>query len=104
MFDMTLGEASLGEILRRQIELQQEYSARAVRELVLVSKQLMYFERYARELAPDYNMARDLFLVSNIFPEEVARACAARGITLPGDDVPNVRPPGRAVPPAPRRG
>jgi len=104
MFDMTLGEASLAEILRRQIELQQEYSARAVRELVLVSKQLMYFERYARELAPDYNMARDLFLVSNIFPEEVARACAARGITLPGDDVPNVRPPGRAVPPAPRRG
>ncbi len=28
MFDMTLGEASLAEILRRQIELQQEYSAR----------------------------------------------------------------------------
>jgi hypothetical protein len=34
-----------------------------------VSKQLMYFERYAKELAPAYNMARDLFLVQNVFPE-----------------------------------
>jgi len=58
---------------------------------VLVSKQLMYFERYAKELAPAYNMARDLFLVQNVFPDEVAAACAGRGITLPDDSVPNVR-------------
>ena len=44
------------------------------RERVLVSKQLMYFERYAKELAPPYNMARDLFLVQNVFPEAVAAA------------------------------
>ena len=60
----------------RQLELQHEYGARAARELVLVSKQLMYFERYAKELAPDYNMARDLFLVQNVFPEPVARLAA----------------------------
>ena len=64
------------------------------RELVLVTKQLLYFERYAKALAPDYNMARDLYLLKNIFPEEVAATCAERGITLPGDDVPNtVAPP-----------
>jgi predicted unusual protein kinase regulating ubiquinone biosynthesis (AarF/ABC1/UbiB family) len=89
MFDMTLGEVSLAQLLRQQIELQQEYGARAVRELVLVSKQLMYFERYAKELAPSYNMARDLFLLQNVFPEEVARACAERGVTLPDDGIPN---------------
>jgi predicted unusual protein kinase regulating ubiquinone biosynthesis (AarF/ABC1/UbiB family) len=90
MFDMTLGEVSLSFVLRRQLELQHEYGARAVRELVLVSKQLMYFERYARELAPDYNMARDVFLMQNIFPEPVARLAAERGISFPDDSVPHV--------------
>jgi predicted unusual protein kinase regulating ubiquinone biosynthesis (AarF/ABC1/UbiB family) len=93
MFDLALGEVTLAEMLRQQVELQQEYSARAVRELVLVSKQLMYFERYAKELAPAYNMARDLFLVQNVFPEAVAAAAAERGITLPDDSVPNVHHP-----------
>ena len=94
MFDMTLGETSLAEMLRQQVELQQEYGARAVRELVLVSKQLMYFERYAKELAPDYNMARDLFLIRNVFPEAVAATAAERGITMPDDSQPNTVAPG----------
>ena len=93
MFDLAIGEVSLAELLRQQVELQREYGARAVRELVLVSKQLMYFERYAKELAPAYNMARDLFLVQNVFPEDVARVVAERGITLPDDSVPLLRPP-----------
>jgi predicted unusual protein kinase regulating ubiquinone biosynthesis (AarF/ABC1/UbiB family) len=93
MFDLALGEVTLAEMLRQQVELQQEYGARAVRELVLVSKQLMYFERYAKELAPAYNMARDLYLVQNVFPEAVSEACAERGITLPDDSLPNVQPP-----------
>jgi predicted unusual protein kinase regulating ubiquinone biosynthesis (AarF/ABC1/UbiB family) len=92
MFDLAIGQVSLAEMLRQQVELQREYGARAARELVLVSKQLMYFERYAQELAPGYTMARDLFLVKNVFPEAVAEACAARGITLPDDTVPNVAP------------
>lgn len=99
MFDMTIGEVSLAALLRQQVELQREYGARSARELVLVSKQLMYFERYAKELAPAYNMARDLFLVQNAFPDDVAAACAERGVTLPDDSVPNVvpSPPARAA-------
>jgi predicted unusual protein kinase regulating ubiquinone biosynthesis (AarF/ABC1/UbiB family) len=92
MLDLKLGEISLAETLRQQIELQQEYGARAVRELMLVTKQMMYFERYAKELAPDYNMSRDLFLVVNIFPAEVARLVVERGLTLPDDSIPNIRP------------
>jgi len=91
MLDLQLGEASLGEMLRQQLELQQEYRVRAVRELMLVTKQLMYFERYAKELAPHYNMGRDLFLVQNIFPTEVARLAEHRELTLPDDSVPNLR-------------
>jgi predicted unusual protein kinase regulating ubiquinone biosynthesis (AarF/ABC1/UbiB family) len=91
MFDMAIGEVSLGELIRQQVELQREYGARAARELVLVSKQLMYFERYAKELAPTYNMARDLFLMRNVFPDEVAKAVAERGLCLPDDSSPNTR-------------
>ncbi len=87
MFDLTLGEAKLADILSQQLELQQEYGARAARELVLVSKQLMYFERYATELAPDYNMARDLYLLRNVFPDDVARVARERGVTFPDDAV-----------------
>jgi predicted unusual protein kinase regulating ubiquinone biosynthesis (AarF/ABC1/UbiB family) len=90
MFDMTLGEVSLSFVLRQQLELQHEYGARAARELVLVSKQLMYFERYAKELAPDYNMARDLFLVRNVFPDPVARLAAERRLRFPDDSVPHL--------------
>jgi predicted unusual protein kinase regulating ubiquinone biosynthesis (AarF/ABC1/UbiB family) len=89
MFDLTLGEAKLADILSQQLELQQEYGARAARELVLVSKQLMYFERYATELAPDYNMARDLFLLRNVFPDDVERVRAERGVTFPDESLPS---------------
>jgi predicted unusual protein kinase regulating ubiquinone biosynthesis (AarF/ABC1/UbiB family) len=95
MFDLTLGESKLADILAQQLELQEEYQARAARELVLVSKQIMYFERYATELAPDYNMARDLFLLQNVFPEAVERTARERGITLPDDSVPSRRGPER---------
>jgi predicted unusual protein kinase regulating ubiquinone biosynthesis (AarF/ABC1/UbiB family) len=83
MLDLKLGEVSLSSMMKEQLELAQEYGAKAQRELVLVTKQLMYFERYAKGLAPDYNMARDLFLVKNVFPEAVAATVAERGISLP---------------------
>ena len=43
----------------------------------------MYFERYAKVLAPDYVMIRDIFLVQNLFPDAVAAKAADEGITLP---------------------
>jgi predicted unusual protein kinase regulating ubiquinone biosynthesis (AarF/ABC1/UbiB family) len=95
MFDLTLGEAKLADILSQQLELQQEYGARAARELVLVSKQLMYFERYATELAPDYNMARDLYLIRNVFPDDVERVARERGVTFPDESLPNKVAPSR---------
>ncbi|MGH9214130.1 MAG: ABC1 kinase family protein [Acidimicrobiales bacterium] len=93
MLDLRLGEASLAEMLHQQLQLQREFNVRAARELVLVTKQLMYFERYSKELAPDYNMGRDLFLLQNVFPEDVARLRDQRGLVLPDDSIPNVRRP-----------
>jgi predicted unusual protein kinase regulating ubiquinone biosynthesis (AarF/ABC1/UbiB family) len=83
MLELTLGEVSLGSMLQQQMEMAKELNARAAKELVLVTKQLLYFERYAKELAPAYNMSRDLFLLKNVFPEAVAERCAATGVVLP---------------------
>src|SRR5205085_8126198 len=63
MLDLKIGDVSLAQMMRQQMELAEQYGARAQRELVLVTKQLLYFERYAKVLAPEYNMSRDLFLV-----------------------------------------
>src|SRR5262249_10727174 len=57
MLDLKLSDVSLAAMMKQQLDLAQEYGAQAQRELVLVTKQLMYFERYAKHLAPDYNMA-----------------------------------------------
>ena len=83
MFDMKIGEVSLGTIMKQQLDLQQEYGARAARELVLVTKQLVYFERYAKALAPEYNMARDLWLLKNVFPDAIEQKADEVGVTFP---------------------
>jgi len=85
MLDATLGEVSLGELMKQNLQLAEQFGAVSPRELVLVTKQLLYFERYAKELAPNYNMARDLYLVKNVFPEAVAEKAAAEGIEFPED-------------------
>lgn len=46
--------------------------------LMLMGKQLAYFERYAVTLAPHWVLGRDLFLFRNIFPREVAAAADAQ--------------------------
>jgi len=83
MLSMTIGEVSLGEIMKQQLDMAEQFGAQSPKELVLVTKQLMYFERYAKVLAPDYVMIRDIFLVQNLFPEAVAKKASEDGLTLP---------------------
>ena len=83
LLDQAIGEVSLGELMKQNLELANQFGATAPRELVLITKQLLYFERYAKALAPDYNMARDIYLLKNIFPEAVAAKAAELGITFP---------------------
>jgi predicted unusual protein kinase regulating ubiquinone biosynthesis (AarF/ABC1/UbiB family) len=78
-----LGGVTLGETLKANMDLAKEHGSTTPRELVLVFKQFLYFERYARVLAPDYVLARDVYLLKNIFPDEVAKVAAERGIELP---------------------
>ena len=76
MLSLTIGQVSLGELMKQQLEMAEQFGAQSPKELALVTKQLMYFERYAKVLAPDYLMIRDIFLVQNLFPEAVAKKAA----------------------------
>jgi predicted unusual protein kinase regulating ubiquinone biosynthesis (AarF/ABC1/UbiB family) len=81
MFDAGLGEVPMASLLASIIRTMGSYAGGAgtPKELQLIIKQLLYFERYSKEFAPDWPMFRDLYLVRNIFPDEVA----ATGVALP---------------------
>ncbi|HVT76890.1 MAG TPA: AarF/UbiB family protein [Acidimicrobiales bacterium] len=81
---LTLGaaEVDLGTVMKQQIELAESMGATPPQELMLVSKQVFYFERYVKGLAPDYQMMTDLYLTKNVIPEAKAVA-EERGVTFP---------------------
>lgn len=54
-----LSEISYGEILSQVLRVASRYEVRLPRELVLVVKQLLYFEGYAKRLAPTYQLLAD---------------------------------------------
>lgn len=55
----TLAEISYGEILSQVMRVGTQHHVRLPREMVLVTKQLLYFERYAKEMAPNYQLLAD---------------------------------------------
>jgi predicted unusual protein kinase regulating ubiquinone biosynthesis (AarF/ABC1/UbiB family) len=85
MFDAGLAEVSMGTLLASIIRMFGEYSdgGGTPRELQLIVKQLLYFERYSKQLAPHWPMFRDLYLVRNVLPEAVAAKAAGLGVKFP---------------------
>ncbi len=83
MLDQSIGGTSLGDTLKQNLQLADQFGIQSPKELVLISKQLLYFERYAKAMAPDYILARDMYLIKNILPDLVAATCEERGIVLP---------------------
>ena len=66
-----LGEISYGEMLVDIIRIGTRYDVRLPRELVLVSKQMLYFERYAKMAAPDWAIVGDPELISFLFDTSI---------------------------------
>lgn len=81
--DKPIGELSLGEMLQQQLGLADQYGMVGDPTLALMGKQFLYFERYVKELAPQWSMMTDPFLFKNLWPEEIAAKCAADDIHLP---------------------
>ncbi|WP_436796379.1 AarF/UbiB family protein [Actinospongicola halichondriae] len=75
MVTKPLAEISYAELLGHIVQVAMRYRVVLPRELVLVVKQLLYFERYAKLLAPDYKMLADPSILAHIVgpPREVTR-------------------------------
>jgi len=85
MFDAGLGEVPMAALLAEIIKTMGAFAGGAgtPKELQLIIKQLLYFERYSKEFAPDWPMFRDLYLMRNVFPGPVAALAAERGESFP---------------------
>ena len=83
LLDSGIAGINLAEIVKLSVALMDNYQAVAPTEMILIIKQLVYIERYAKSLAPNYLLIGDLFLISNIFPDAVAAKVAELGIELP---------------------
>src|SRR5579884_3676851 len=77
ILDQPLSQISYGEILIDIIRIGTRYQVRLPRELVLVAKQLLYFERYAKLLAPNWTILDDPELINFLF--ETATPAAENG-------------------------
>ena len=67
MMAVQAADVDLADVMKQQIELAESMGAKAPAELMLVSKQVFYFERYVKALAPSYVMMTDRLLTKNVF-------------------------------------
>jgi ubiquinone biosynthesis protein len=67
ILDRPLSEISYGAVLVDIVRIGTSYEVRLPRELVLVAKQLLYFERYAKLMAPDWSILDDPDLIGFLF-------------------------------------
>ncbi len=76
------GSLDITQLVNQSLELLKSFQAQAPRELVLIAKQLLYVDRYARHLAPDYTITADPLIMKNIFPAEASAKAAELGVSL----------------------
>ncbi|MCP9625299.1 AarF/ABC1/UbiB kinase family protein [Nocardia otitidiscaviarum] len=81
----SLDKLDLGVVSARLLEFGKRRGASGPQQLILMGKQLGYFERYAVALAPGWKLGKDLYLFRNIFPNEVAAKAAEAGTGMPTD-------------------
>jgi predicted unusual protein kinase regulating ubiquinone biosynthesis (AarF/ABC1/UbiB family) len=90
----SLGEVSYGEVLSNVLRVAVDHHVQLPRELVALVKQLLYFERYAKDLAPDYRMFADPAVLEHLVDDRVDAAAARPRITARPRTVELPGPPG----------
>jgi predicted unusual protein kinase regulating ubiquinone biosynthesis (AarF/ABC1/UbiB family) len=73
MLKLSFGDIKYGDVLPEILRVSVKHRMRLPREFVLVTKQMLYFDRYAKLLAPRLNIFSDPRLVAAI-TEDVIRA------------------------------
>ena len=70
LLDSNLADISYGDVLAQVVRVATQHQVRLPRELVLVIKQIVYFERYSKDLAPDYPILADPGILSHLLGED----------------------------------
>lgn len=73
MLEQSLAELDYGGLLPDIIANSRKHGIRMPREFILILKQLLYFDRYAKLAAPNLNVFTDAYLVDFLFTPEAAR-------------------------------
>jgi ubiquinone biosynthesis protein len=83
-----LSEISYGQVLIDIVRIGTRYEVRLPRELVLVAKQLLYFERYAKLMAPDWAILADPELLAFLFGDMASAEVGEPELAPPAAEAP----------------
>lgn len=74
LLDQPIGAVNYQEVFAAAVRMAAPHGVQLPRSLVLLAKQVLYFERYAKLVAPDYDILADPFLIEFMFDEAVRAA------------------------------
>ena len=72
LLEQKVSEIEYGAVLPDIIRNARKYGLQAPREFILITKQLLYFDRYAKLAAPNLNVFSDTYLVDFLFTPAAA--------------------------------
>lgn len=82
VLDDGFGNLDMAAVVAQALEIAKTYNGVLPPEMALISKQLLYIDRYTKRLAPSYSLTSDPYVVKNIFPTEARAKAAELGIDL----------------------
>lgn len=82
VLDDGFGNLDVAVVVAQALEIAKTFDGVMPPEMVLISKQLLYIDRYTKRLAPNYSLTSDPYVVQNIFPVEARARAAELGIDL----------------------
>ena len=74
LLTMALGDIRYGDMITKSTRTALKYGVTLPREFLLILKQLLYFDRYAKLAAPNLNVFNDIYLVDFLFTPAAAEA------------------------------
>src|SRR5262249_8274077 len=78
MLNLQIADLRYGQLLPEIQKVSANHGLKMPREFVLITKQLLYFDRYARAIAPHLNVSRDPRLIMSL-GMDIQRARSASG-------------------------
>lgn len=82
VLDDGFGNLDIAAVVAQAPEIAKTFDGAMPPETVLISKQLLYIDRYTKRLAPNYSLTSDPYVVQNIFPTEARAKAQEHGIEL----------------------